>query len=470
MVIRRASDSTTTTIGFDTEGNIDEAAITTFCTGTTCTVSEWKDQSGNGNDATAPSTGAEPIIYTGGTINEAVYFATGDVLALSTGASITSSFVVARVPNIIIGAHTAASGSNPRWWWGGASLGGIGYKGDGGAIQSGVEDSFRRLQSVFVGDSTDRQLIDGTQKNTDNNQGVQVLTHLGATAANTSNLQGYIYEFIGYNADKYSVRADIQGNIGNGITKNTPLLDTYSGAAAAYSLRLLDSTYTGDAVEVYNGSSYADIGFNVFGELDTVALAAHCGSSDGFVSKWYDQSGNTNTAAQSTTSQMPKIYDGTTGVLTENGKPTLLSTIGGQYLVKQNFSQTTIEAFLTTKVSSAFIYSAGISGSGSEYAIIAQENSGSTTINQSSGTVSYRLDSASWSPSNRGDVYTELEDNQRLVGISFDANSWSDLYLGYTGASVLNMFSFQEVILYSSDQSSNRTNIEDNINTFYNIF
>ena len=38
MVIRRASDSTTTTIGFDGSGNIDEAAIETFCTGTTCTV------------------------------------------------------------------------------------------------------------------------------------------------------------------------------------------------------------------------------------------------------------------------------------------------------------------------------------------------------------------------------------------------------------------------------------------------
>ena len=28
----------------------------------------------------------------------------------------------------------------------------------------------------------------------------------------------------------------------------------------------------------------------------------------------------------------------------------------------------------------------------------------------------------------------------------------------------------QEVMIYGSDQSSNRTNIEDNINTFYNIY
>jgi len=68
MVIRRASDSTTTTIGFDGSGNIDEAAITTFCTGTTCTVSEWKDQSGNGNDATQSTPANQPTIYTGGAL------------------------------------------------------------------------------------------------------------------------------------------------------------------------------------------------------------------------------------------------------------------------------------------------------------------------------------------------------------------------------------------------------------------
>ena len=67
MVIRRASGTpATTTIGFDGSGNIDEAAIETFCTGTTCTVSEWLDQSGNGNTATNGAPASEPIIYTGG--------------------------------------------------------------------------------------------------------------------------------------------------------------------------------------------------------------------------------------------------------------------------------------------------------------------------------------------------------------------------------------------------------------------
>ena len=100
------------------------------------------------------------------------------------------------------------------------------------------------------------------------------LNRIGGTGYQASQqYAGIMQEAIFYDSDKSSVRTDIEENIGDYFTQNTPLLDTYTGAAAAYSLRLR-TAYTGDAVEVYNGSSYADIGFNVFGELDTVALAA----------------------------------------------------------------------------------------------------------------------------------------------------------------------------------------------------
>ena len=70
MTIRRASDGTTQTIGFVGE-EIDESAITTFCTGSTCTVQVWHDQSqtggtGSGNDAEQTTPANQPTIYTGG--------------------------------------------------------------------------------------------------------------------------------------------------------------------------------------------------------------------------------------------------------------------------------------------------------------------------------------------------------------------------------------------------------------------
>jgi len=88
------------------------------------------------------------------------------------------------------------------------------------------------------------------------------------------------------------------------------LLDDYSGAAAAYSLRRLDSGYTGDPIRVRRDgdNAEADIPFTSTGDLDTDALAAHCGASNGYVKTWYDQSGNANDATQTTTGNQPNIY------------------------------------------------------------------------------------------------------------------------------------------------------------------
>lgn len=112
------------------------------------------------------------------------------------------------------------------------------------------------------------------------------------------------------------------------------LLDDYSGAAAAYSLRQLSSTYSGSSIKVRRASDNveADIGF-ASGGLDTTALASHCGVSDGFVSVWYDQA-NSNNVTQATATAQPKIYDGTTGVVTENGKPAIYFLNGTKQLAK----------------------------------------------------------------------------------------------------------------------------------------
>jgi len=60
-------------------------------------------------------------------------------------------------------------------------------------------------------------------------------------------------------------------------TTFTGLLDEYSGAAAAYSLRRLSSSYSGDAIVVRRSSDNAtqSIGF-VNNELDTNALSTFC--------------------------------------------------------------------------------------------------------------------------------------------------------------------------------------------------
>jgi hypothetical protein len=110
-----------------------------------------------------------------------------------------------------------------------------------------------------------------------------------------------------------------------GVTPFVGLLDLYPSAAAAYSVRRLSSTYEDALIRVREdgGDTEADIGFDANGNLDTAALLSHCGANNGYVVTWYDQSGNSNNATQSTAGNQPKIYDSVSGVVEENGKPCL---------------------------------------------------------------------------------------------------------------------------------------------------
>ena len=97
------------------------------------------------------------------------------------------------------------------------------------------------------------------------------------------------------------------------ITRNLNALDnagltSTAVSPAAYSLRLLSSTYTGAAINVRNSSSGTtqDIGF-VNGHLDTASLKTFIGSNSGYVVTWYDQSGNGRNATQANTALQPQI-------------------------------------------------------------------------------------------------------------------------------------------------------------------
>jgi Alpha-L-arabinofuranosidase B, catalytic len=66
--IQRASDSTQTDVGFNSNGTVNQSTITTFCSGTTCNVAKLYDQSGSGHDAVQATFADMPIIYTGGAV------------------------------------------------------------------------------------------------------------------------------------------------------------------------------------------------------------------------------------------------------------------------------------------------------------------------------------------------------------------------------------------------------------------
>jgi hypothetical protein len=251
------------------------------------------------------------------------------------------------------------------------------------------------------------------------------------------------------------------------------LLDTYGGAAAAYSLQLLSSDYSGNCVTVRRASDNAtlDIGFSN-NELDTASLETFCTGTDGFVTTWFDQSGNGKNATQTTASSQPKIVSAGSVIL-ENNKPAIEAVDIFNALLVPSFTSAT--QMTTVAVSRMYDIS--------ENRYITDSTSGRYIVGVFSGTQKY---TAFRSPALSGD--TAQTTKSSLYFATFDgANSTitNDAGTTYTGDAGTSTFTslrlmsgvgsgfngnVQSVIIYNTDQSSNRTGIETALNDYYNIF
>lgn len=117
-------------------------------------------------------------------------------------------------------------------------------------------------------------------------------------------------------------------NMAGGTATAPLLLDRLSAPSVAYSLRLLKASYTGKAIKVRrsNDDIESDIGFTSSGNLDEAALLSFVGSGDGFVTTWYDQSGNGNHAINITKSSQPQIvFSGAVNKM--NNRPAIKGSI-----------------------------------------------------------------------------------------------------------------------------------------------
>lgn len=123
-----------------------------------------------------------------------------------------------------------------------------------------------------------------------------------------------------------------QGSGFSGVLDNNP------GAAAAYSIRKLSSTYAGAPLRVRRviDGTEQDIEFNSDNELDTDALTTFVDGGAGFVSKWYDQSGGTTYDLTVAASGQPRIATAGGVVMTQNGKPCLTFNGTSHYLTGSN--------------------------------------------------------------------------------------------------------------------------------------
>ena len=303
----------------------------------------------------------------------------------------------------------------------------------------------------------------------------------------------------------------------NGIT-------AIAAPAAAYSVRLLDievgiRTYTGVAMRVRRETGggtgdddEADIAFDsgvisldsaisnasagvtattlgqfinvgtvggtTYTNPDSLTVTASC-----LVNTWMDQSGNAKDATQATQGSQPQIHDGTvnTDLITDNGKPALeFDGVNDGYLLDTtgldigSISSLTVGRMLSISLSVMF----GLSG---------------TTNNRrwyapliSSGTFSYGYATVAQAITTPEDTNQNLHTmiaGTTLNGVEAFLNGTSvgtttrttGSVSGEDGIANLNggfyaNCNVQEVIFYGSDQSSNRTAIETDVNTYFSIF
>ena len=258
----------------------------------------------------------------------------------------------------------------------------------------------------------------------------------------------------------------------------TGLLDTYSGAAAAYSLRQLTSTYSGSAVRVRRASDNTeqDIAF-VNNELDTASLDTFCSGTAGFVTTWYDQSGNGNDMTQSTASQQPRIYLNTS-VEIEGTKPAMDFITTGNFVGATGYSFTDFAAFgvIHNDVTGGYPISCQSNNStgwrqhiqGSNVFRSRMFNVNIDTSN--TPTQDYTLLST-LSYGNNG--YTFVDGVQEATAsVTPAADTSANLEIGSALSVSTTLFNgrMQEVVVYDSDQSANISGIHTNINDFYSIY
>lgn len=119
---------------------------------------------------------------------------------------------------------------------------------------------------------------------------------------------------------------NIYKNVSNGL-----FLDLYPNSKTAYSVRKLRTAYSGFCMQIRRSSdnSTLNVGF-VNNYVDTTAISTFCGTGQGFVTIFYDQSGNGNNAIQNTAVSQPRIYNN--GLNLTNGKLSLLFDGTNDYL------------------------------------------------------------------------------------------------------------------------------------------
>jgi hypothetical protein len=285
-------------------------------------------------------------------------------------------------------------------------------------------------------------------------------------------------------------KKNIGFNGGNYISTqnvNVPplLLNLFPGASAAYSLRKLDTTYAGSAIQVRRTTDNAtqDIGF-VNNVLDLTALTTFLGANNGAVSIWYDQSGNGRNLVNAIAIEQPIVYAG--GPVIFNGAPYFKLDGVDDRLANVGFDPTNAGVVSTFTVALATMSTLNTT------VFLQQDQTAGSRIGQwarfSGGTSqSITFNTAQTPFTSNGTtvtnsvpyVYTSI---RRPANVQSYVNGTTGGSVATTGTPIFNAAAavyigrratealaglMSEVVMYPLDQTTTRAAIEQNIRNYY---
>lgn len=270
-----------------------------------------------------------------------------------------------------------------------------------------------------------------------------------------------------------------------------PPLDILSGAATAYGLRNLSSSFSGAVVRVRRSNDNTESDFTA-ANLTDGTLLTWVGANNGFIRTWYDQSGNARHMQQATTGNQPQLV--TNGsFITAKGKPAI-SFAGNKELALASFlSLTSHTCFfvctylstITVATSAQFLWGGNFTTTFDIYAIgawtsaltneriawgksVTQNWVGQCAADIPAGTY---INAASWNGSSP--VIFQNNQNQALTNGSsggFTAVNYPATFgrLGKTSDGFSG--SFSELVFYTTDKTSDISNFLTNQNLYYQAY
>lgn len=495
------------------------------------TVCVWYDQSStdgvaNDNDASQNVADNQPLIVNAGVLVEengkpalaehSGAFKDLQVATINFSAD-SGSFIAVNKPTTSAN-EVYAFGSNLRL---ATNTGRNGYFAGSTYIYSTSSSANQALRVAFGG-TTDAVAVNGASLTT-GGAGNLALT-LTAVRIYSS-----FQEFVVYPSNQSTNRTDIEEDINSfyqidGYTPTPKLIDLTQALAvengdtiadgtpaAAYSLRLLSSTYNGPLVRIRRTIDNTEVDvypdsdgeFSIYSTIQDGGTELTTGVTGGSTDKttlheflygqdtdcmvvvWYDQSGNSNDATQTTTGNQPKIYDSSTGVITENGKPAVQTDGSNDSMALASTINFTDLTWLTvtkksdaTNKGSIIFYGSPSSGYGGDDV----DNRGNPFLQVYGSEVLIQKQlgntSASGGEINQHLSYYNRNGTNASGGINGEVNT--EATVATTTYNLIELFRYgsdynfeglvQELVLYNSNKKSDRSGIESNINQHYNIY